>query len=82
MRYRILVVQADEKFGSKAFDELVPVEKRLPAARAVIRVDVHKTQKSCGYGVPLMQFVEERETLNKWGDGLTRKVTCPRIGCY
>jgi hypothetical protein len=51
------------------------VDKRLPAARAVIRVDIHKTQKSCGYGVPLMQLVEERETLNKWGHGLTRKVS-------
>jgi hypothetical protein len=50
------------------------VEKRLPAARAVIRIDITKTQKSCGYGVPIMQLLDERETLNKWGEGLTRKV--------
>jgi len=67
---------ADIEFGSKEFDELVPEDKRLASARAVIRIDIHKTSGSCGYGVPLMQFVEERETLNKWGDFLT-KVTCP-----
>jgi hypothetical protein len=63
-----------QKFGTKEFNELVPEDRRLPASRAVVRVDLTKTQKSCGYGVPVMQFVEERETLNKWGDGLTRKV--------
>jgi len=74
MRYAILVTAVDIEFGSKEFDELVPEDKRLPSARAVIRIDIQKTSGSCGYGVPLMQFVEERETLNKWGDGLTRKV--------
>jgi hypothetical protein len=63
---------ADIEFGSKEFDELVPEDKRLPSARAVIRIDIHKTSSSCGYGVPLMQFVEERETLNKWGDFLAK----------
>jgi len=50
------------------------VEKRLPVARAVIRVDIYQTQKSCGYGVPIMQYIEDRETLNKWGEGVIRKV--------
>jgi hypothetical protein len=50
----------------------VPVEKRLPAARAVIRVDIQKTQKSCGYGVPLMQFVSEREKLAQWGSFINK----------
>ena len=50
----------------------MPVEKRLPAARAVIRVDIHKTQKSCGYGVPLMQFVTEREKLAQWGNFINK----------
>lgn len=50
------------------------MEKRLPVARAVIRVDISQTQKSCGYGVPVMQYIEDRETLNKWGEGVIRKV--------
>jgi hypothetical protein len=50
------------------------VDKRLVTARAVIRVDVHKTAKSCGFGVPIMDFVEERDTMDKWGQGLVRKV--------
>jgi len=53
---------------------LVPVEKRIAAVRAVIRLDIHKTQKSCGYGVPVMQFIEERKTMDQWGRGLIRKV--------
>jgi hypothetical protein len=76
MRYTRSGDMANIEFGSKEFDELVPEDKRLASARAVIRIDIYKTSGSCGYGVPLMQFVEERETLNKWGEFLT-KVTCP-----
>lgn len=65
------------QFGSKQFEELVPAEKRLPAIRAAIKVDIHKAQKSSGYGVPIMQFVNERDTLSKWGHGLTGKVLSP-----
>jgi hypothetical protein len=50
------------------------VDRRLPSACAVIRVDIHMTQSSCGFGVPIMQFIEERETLNKWGASKSRKV--------
>ena len=53
---------------------MVPEDKRLPGARAVIRIDITTAQKSCGYGVPVMQLISEREALNKWGYGLTRKV--------
>jgi len=69
---------ANVELGSKEFGDLVPEDKCLPSARAVIRVDIHKTSSSCGYGVPLMQFVEERETLNKWG-GFVAKVTSPHL---
>lgn len=69
LRFSLLI-----QFGSKEFDELVPVEKRLTATRAVIRVDITKAAKSCGYGVPIMQLINERDALNKWGEGLTRKV--------
>jgi len=70
--YHFLV--SDSEFGSKEFDELVPVEQRLPAARAVIRIDIHKAQTSSGYGIPIMQFVDNRETVNQWGEGVVPKV--------
>jgi hypothetical protein len=40
-----------------AFDELTEVEE---ARRAVVVVDVERISDSCGYGVPLMDYVESR----------------------
>ncbi|MHB1584146.1 MAG: pyridoxamine 5'-phosphate oxidase family protein [Acidimicrobiales bacterium] len=34
--------------------------------RAVIRVDVDRVSDSCGYGVPLMDFVGHRDNLDHW----------------
>jgi hypothetical protein len=56
-----VVFPADPRFGELleacAFDELTEVEE---ARRAVIVVDVERISDSCGYGVPLMDFAEER----------------------
>lgn len=38
----------------------------FPAARAVIEVDVNRIADSCGYAVPRMDFVAQRDTLDKW----------------
>jgi len=40
----------------------------LPAVRSIIRVSVQRVSTSCGYGVPRMQFVDERETLRNWAE--------------
>ena len=32
----------------------------ISAPRQVISLDIHKTQTSCGYGVPVMQYVRQR----------------------
>lgn len=37
-----------------------------PGARAVVRVQVSRVSTSCGFSVPLMDFREGRETLDKW----------------
>ena len=37
-----------------------------PYVRQAFIVDVEKVQTSCGYAVPRMDFVEDRETLDKW----------------
>jgi hypothetical protein len=41
------------------------IDKTL--ARQVILVKIEAIQTSCGFGVPLMEFAGERETLNQWG---------------
>lgn len=38
----------------------------LPAPRAVVVVDVTRISDSCGYGVPRMDFTEERDALARW----------------
>src|ERR1700733_9048826 len=37
-------------------------------ARQIIVLDVETVQTSCGYGVPLFDYVEERQTLTKWAE--------------
>ena len=46
-----------------AYDELRPQFPDLPGARAVIDVAVNRVSSSCGFGVPLMEFVGGREEL-------------------
>lgn len=37
-----------------------------PGARQIVVVSVDRVQTSCGYGVPLFEYVGERETLRRW----------------
>lgn len=39
-----------------------------PFVRQAFFVDIEKVQTSCGYAVPRMQFLSERDTLDKWCD--------------
>jgi hypothetical protein len=43
------------------FDETEPL-----GARQMIRLDIELVKTSCGYGVPLHDYVGERETMDKW----------------
>lgn len=45
------------------FEALVAPFTRLPGERAVITVDVDRVADSCGYGVPRMELVEQRDRL-------------------
>jgi hypothetical protein len=47
-----------DRFGGAA-------RARLPYLRGVVVVDVTRVSDSCGYAVPKMALVEERETLDK-----------------
>ena len=56
-----VVLPSDEAWSSlsERFSE-------LPAVRQIVLVDVTRVQTSCGYGVPLMRFVAERDFNVKW----------------
>jgi len=47
------------------WDDLVSRFTLLPGTRQIFVIDVESVQTSCGWGVPFMQMVCERETLKK-----------------
>ncbi|KAH8116294.1 hypothetical protein DFH11DRAFT_1852932 [Phellopilus nigrolimitatus] len=51
------------EFGTVEYDARVPASKRMPGSRSVIVVDVHRVGTSCGFGVPVYDFVGHRTTL-------------------
>lgn len=38
----------------------------LRGARCVVEISVEEASTSCGYGVPLMQYMKDRETMSSW----------------
>jgi Pyridoxamine 5'-phosphate oxidase len=41
-------------------------DEERPGARQIVMLDVDLVQTSCGYGVPLFDYVDERATLTRW----------------
>jgi hypothetical protein len=54
--------------GTEGFDELSPQFPELPGRRAIIDVAVDGATTSCGYAVPLMDLVGDRDRLIEWAD--------------
>jgi len=48
-------------FLASAFDNQEPL-----GARQIVRIDIDLVQTSCGYGVPLFEYIGERSTLQRW----------------
>jgi hypothetical protein len=48
---------------ASAFDSQEP-----PGARQIVRIEIDLVQTSCGYGVPLFEYVGERATLRRWAE--------------
>ncbi|MBV9096961.1 MAG: pyridoxamine 5'-phosphate oxidase family protein [Frankiaceae bacterium] len=49
--------------GDPEYDDVVARHPAHPSTRAVIVVDVTRVSDSCGYGVPVMEMVGERDLL-------------------
>jgi hypothetical protein len=54
--------------GEAGFDELAALFPPLPGVRSVIDVDVTRVSSSCGYAVPRMDLVDERDRLIDWAE--------------
>ncbi len=52
--------------GTAEFDALAPEFPTLPGRRSIIEVEVERVTTSCGYAVPLMDLVDDRERLLDW----------------
>lgn len=55
--------------GSPEFQALRSLFPPHPGIRAIIRVAVTRISRSCGFGVPLMEYVGQRENLARWASG-------------
>ncbi len=48
------------------FDALLAEFPEMPAARNIIRIQVERIMDSCGYGVPLYDFRQQRDSLGNY----------------
>jgi Pyridoxamine 5'-phosphate oxidase len=51
--------------GEPAYDDVVSQHPAHPSTRAVVVVDVERVSDSCGFGVPVMELVGERDLLRR-----------------
>lgn len=51
---------------TEGWEELAPQFTILPSTRQIIVADIHKVQTSCGFGVPLYDYIGERDLHHKW----------------
>jgi hypothetical protein len=51
--------------GDASYDEVVGQHPPHPSTRAVVVVDVDRVSDSCGFGVPMMELVGERDLLRR-----------------
>lgn len=52
--------------GDPDWADLLDLFPPMQGSRNIFDVDVDLVQTSCGFGVPLMDFVAERETMAQW----------------
>lgn len=54
--------------GDPEWDELLPRFGARPAVRSIIVVSCERIADSCGHGVPLMTYEQDRDLLKQWAD--------------
>jgi len=52
--------------GEPTFDELAPMFGERVGVRSIITAGIDRSSSSCGFAVPLMEHVADRDTLTKW----------------
>ena len=54
--------------GDGEWETLISYFTSLPGARQIVVAEIERVQTSCGFAVPLMDFVSERDTLIRWAE--------------
>jgi hypothetical protein len=54
--------------GSDEWAQLAAFFPEYRSARQIIAADIERVQTSCGYAVPLLDYVGQRDTLLRWAD--------------
>lgn len=54
--------------GTPEWGELVDLFPAHPGARQIIAADISRVQTSCGFAVPVMELVRQRDTLLRWAE--------------
>ncbi len=54
--------------GSARYEEVVGEFPAVPGARSIVTVAVERVQTSCGFSIPLMEYQDERPTLQQWAE--------------
>jgi hypothetical protein len=59
--------------GDDEWEELMARFPPQPGSRSVIKISVERVSDSCGFGVPLMQYLGERGQLADWANRKTEE---------
>jgi hypothetical protein len=54
--------------GAQRWADLADRFPAHPGARQIIVAEISRVQTSCGFGVPLMEFAGQRDTLRRWAE--------------
>ncbi|MEO0982811.1 MAG: pyridoxamine 5'-phosphate oxidase family protein [Pseudomonadota bacterium] len=60
------------QFDDPRFPELLELFPSFDKARAIVKVKLTRIQDSCGWGVPFLEFREERDQLKRYADNPDR----------
>ncbi len=54
--------------GEEGFERLAPLFPDLPGQRSIIVLEIDRIADSCGWSVPVYEYVEDRSTLIEWAE--------------
>ncbi len=56
------------RLGTPDYEALLPNFTAIMGARQIVELTVEMVQTSCGYGVPFMDFREDRPNMVRWAE--------------